>query len=880
MIVKESGPRSPALSVVGEAPGRVESIRGIPFTGPSGKIQDDFLLRYFGLRRERVHFDNLKQEYVEGNPDPTPEEVNLVWGPLLLDRLAALSPGAPILTAGSWSTRYLLGDVDLESVYGKPWYSPRLSRATPGGVERTVIPVYHPANLLHSGDNIAADRVRVGYKMAGAAFRSKARPVVDTVLCDYFPYDRTKLRGILSADYVSLDTEEDVWSFQLSLTPGTGMVIRTDHPDFWEAVGYFHEWLQGDYPKTIVLHNSPYDVEIMRHIGIDLCDPEYQVILFDTMMAAYILRTEPQGLKNSARRTLGMEMSEYHELVGPLSEEKQVDYLVKALDHDWPRHPGAAIKGNDGNVKWYTPNPLPTRIEKVLSDYAEKDDTDLDKRFKMFDPLYRQWLEEKLGRWPRATIADLDTSTAMHYAGRDSDATVRLYAHYKGLLRKEGLEDLMAMKMAMMPVPIEMRSVGFTADNEHFQLLAQDMEDSMDEIREEIVETYCQAATFKVDGAYRFNPMSQPQVNQVMRRVGIRTKKTKSGLMTTAKKYMEPLRSSFSFIDRMEDWREHQKVKDSFALPIAALFPAAVKKMRIRCDIKTTRVASGRFSAADPNLLAMPVRSALGLRVREGFEAAPRHKLGAWDLDQIEMREMADQAKEERMLRIFRGEIKDKNGEDIDYHTDNASKIFGVDYYLVDKMKHRYPSKRAGFGVITGIQDQGLLDQLLMAGCVKADGTPWDKTSVGLLRKGWFDIHPAVREYMSWCRQECRNNDGVIRTRGGMPRYLPNIYSDDKFKRWEAERQSHSHMISGGAQEGLQKSMAWLYPRIRQQFNGKVNWLLQIHDEIILEFPDDKNLEDDLNDLVVEGLTEHGAELSVPVKCKSGFGFKWSELEH
>lgn len=78
----------------------------------------------------------------------------------------------------------------------------------------------------------------------------------------------------------------------------------------------------------------------------------------------------------------------------------------------------------------------------------------------------------------------------------------------------------------------------------------------------------------------------------------------------------------------------------------------------------------------------------------------------------------------------------------------------------------------------------------------------------------------------------------------------------------------------------IQTSMAWLKPYIRglRLAGADVWWILQIHDEIILEFEED--LWETLNDLVVEALTEHnGLQLIVPVKAKGSSAKQWGHLK-
>lgn len=272
------------------------------------------------------------------------------------------------------------------------------------------------------------------------------------------------------------------------------------------------------------------------------------------------------------------------------------------------------------------------------------------------------------------------------------------------------------------------------------------------------------------------------------------------------------------------------------------------------------------MAASDPNLMAIPVRSDLGLEIRNGFRAPDGYLLGTWDLDQIEMRVMADESRDPFLLELF------LTGRDI--HSETASRCFGVPLHQVDKMKHRYPAKRVGFGVITGITGADLLDQFRMAGI-----TGWDEQQCDELIDAWFKVYPGVKTYMSNCRAEARRN-GVVYDRWGRPRYLPGAQSTLSHIREEAERQSHSHKIQAGAQGIMKRAMAAIDQDIHQlQSDGYQVWpLMQIHDELILEF--EEGLEVLLEPMVVDRLTRTTTLPSgVPLGAKGAYGRAWGELE-
>jgi DNA polymerase-1 len=316
------------------------------------------------------------------------------------------------------------------------------------------------------------------------------------------------------------------------------------------------------------------------------------------------------------------------------------------------------------------------------------------------------------------------------------------------------------------------------------------------------------------------------------------------------------------------DWREMQKNRDSFCQPIIDKIPADGPDVApVRCNLRTTTVATRRLAASDPNLLAIPTRNEAGLRVRDGFIAPDGETFGSWDLSQVEMRYMAHLSEDPLLIRFFK--------EKRDVHAETAARIFGIPLDKVNEMSHRYPAKRAAFGIITNITGAGLYDQLRMFGC-----KGWNIAKCDRLIEDWLGVYEGVARFLGECRDEAHRN-GIVYDCWGMPRYLPGVWSDDPKVVADDERAASSHKIQGGAQGMIQNSMAWLKPYIRDlQLAGmKVTWRLQIHDEIILSFQED--LWDTLNELVVEALTKHH-ELPnprVPITAKGSYAKTWGKLK-
>lgn len=883
IVVPGYGRRPNRVMFVGEAPGESEAffrdpgtgrISPRPFVGRAGKEQDAYL-RAAGIVTGVSTFyrTNVVKDYIEGNPDPTPELI-AEWEPALLAELEQVQPDI-VIAVGRFAARWFLGDdADMDFVHGiafKLSYVRGLNYKARFDKDLIVVSTYHPAYGFY--DDEARPLIFNDYRAAAAAIKHRPNFLADDALVGYEEY--RDVTGTELADIVAsqdpgpfgMDTEGvpgDEWSVQTSFNPGIGYVLRKAQPDF--AIGIAALQRHSDIDDNLVcLHNGMYDIEMVRNMGWDL----FEARLFDSMYAAYIMRTEPQGLKPLAYRWCGMAMQSYLEVVGDIGLEKQMLYLSEVMDREWPKPEARVEYENDGTFHLYTPQPVNKRAYAILNDYysgkrdKEGNLPDPLKRWKKVDRDLRRLVEAEMGPMPVGRLGDIPLVKAVGYSGRDPDATLRLYYTLEPELRLRKLSQLMQDGMDVLPVFEEMQSNGMPARRSHFEQLSVKMWDEMCRLQARISHRYY--------GGKPFNPASSDQVAALMRRRGLHGEKRskKTGKVSTGKKSIEHLRYEDEAIGDVIDWREHQKIRDAFCDPIVELMTEEYQN--VRCTIKTTRVASRRISASDPNLTAIPVRNELGLEVRAGYEAPEGYVIGSWDLSQIEMRYMAHVSRDPLMCKFF-NEKNPVTGKDFDIHAETAARIFGMKIEDVDEMQHRYPSKRAGFGIITNIAGAGLFDQLRMFGC-----KGWSVDKCDDLIKEWLNVYKGVRAYLDSCKREVREKGFVVDC-WGMPRFLPGVWSDDKKVRAEAERAASSMKIQGGAQGMLQKSMAWLKGYIRglRMAGEDVRWLLQIHDEILLMFREE--LWDTIDPLVREGLTEHSLKLIVPVKCSGTRHRKWSEL--
>lgn len=868
------GPLRTRWMLVGEAPGQTEAERGEPFVGRAGKEQDNYL-RQHGLHSRQFYRTNVVKEYIEGNPDPTPELI-AKWSPALHEEIRDINP-THILAVGRFASRWLIGreDVDMDTIHGIPHSSPH----APGAI---VMPVTHPAAGFYNDD--ARVSIAYDYMRAVQAIQRKidTSPAVDEYdgseeYIDVSGKDLASVLGRHHGDPIAIDTEGFLdgswnWSIQVCLQPGTGYTLRCDRRDFDTGAAAIQSYCLSRHRPVVIFHNLMHDFSVCRALGVDL----FEARVFDTRYAAYALRVEPQGLKALAYRHCGMRMKSYQETVGDAGLQKQLDYLVRIYEDTWPDPEPRVEYANDGTSKLYTPQPVNKRALAIINDITsgkvDKEGSKVDplKRWRKVDYTLRAEVERRYGRFPVGTLADIPLADALYYAGRDPDATLRLFHRLQPLLRAQNLESLVEAGNDVLPVFEEMQDTGMLASRSYCQSKHDEMDDYMSRLGHRISHRYY--------GGKPFNPNSGDQVAALMRRRQLvgekRSKKTKK--MSTSKKSIEHLKYVDEAIADVIDWREHAKMKDSFYGPFLEII-GEEEFARIHTNINPYKVVSRRISSSNPNLTAIPVRNDLGLEVRNAISAKEGCLLGSWDLSQIEMRYMAHESQDPLLIKFF----KDPK---LDVHAETAARIFGLKiiegtddkderYANIDEMKHRYPAKRAAFGIITNIQGPGLLDQLRMAGC---EG--WTVDRCDELIDNWLGIYRGVKSYMDRAKDEALET-GMVRDRWGMIRYLPGVWSDDKMVRAEAERAASSMKIQGGAQGMLQNAIRWAKPIVRglRDSGYYIRWILTIHDEVILEF--EEGLKETVHDIITEALNHHhGVDMLVPVRCSGTIAKTWGEL--
>lgn len=902
-IVPSRGPVNSRWMIVGEAPGKAEYSMGRPFVGPSGQEQDWYLRRANGPSANTAYVTNVVKRYIEGNPDPTSALI-AEWSPVLEREIADVRPEL-IVAVGRFAARWFLGDgVNMDMVHGLPHragdFDP--SRRHRGGPnDAIIVPIYHPAFGLYEQDKksvIAADYEAVvdAYKRIHRG--EKIRIPVDRYAGQesYADVSGADLADILGVDIplLGLDTEGypiDPWSIQISTGPGNGFLLRRSRPDFIEGIRSIRSRVRAG--SVIGIHNALYDIEMSRAMKLELRNAR----IYDTMYAAFLTRLNPQSLKMLAYRQCRMRMEEHNDVVANYAGPRHMRWILKALEHQWPKPPAVLIQGNNGVARPKQPQAIKTRLESILAAYVDSKRTlDIYERWSDTEPVSKAMVEDVVGPLTRGSLADAPLDVATRYACRDADAVSRLVPIMRAELERLGLEDspktnhrLMTTGMKVLPIVEEMQFEGFYADRDHFVALAEDTSATMERLQRKL--------SYRYFDRRPFNPMSADNVRTLMRRRGIQGEIfTKTKQISTGKKSIAHYRKIDDAMGMVFDWREAQKVRDGFCLPILEKGNGTTTdRYKVRCHLLTTRVHTRRLASKDPNFLAMPVRTKIGKRLREGFFPLEGRILGGWDYSQIEARRAADLSGDPILCALFidgrckgcgttypnirKGKCPGCGGDivDQDIHAATAATIFRIALDLVNKETQRTPAKSAFFGILYGISGKALFDQFRMMG----GGEGWDEFKCQKLIDDVLALYSGLKRYIRSCGIDAENAGGVIQDEWGMMRYIPGISHYDHGVADAAARIAMSHRVQGGAQGMIQNAMVWIDKRIRKmrKVGAEVNWVLQIHDEVILSFTED--LKDEVDGIVREGMNfHHGvSNVRVPIDVNSQFGEKWSDLK-
>ena len=328
-------------------------------------------------------------------------------------------------------------------------------------------------------------------------------------------------------------------------------------------------------------------------------------------------------------------------------------------------------------------------------------------------------------------------------------------------------------------------------------------------------------------------------------------KKTKTGFSTDAAT-LEKLHDAWpEFIGPLLRFREVEKLRSTYG---EGLLSEVANDDRIHATFNQTVARTGRLSSDQPNLHNIPVRTDEGRVFRTAFTAGDGCSLLVADYNQIELRCIAHLAADPGLISAFAA------GEDI--HQATASRVFGV---KPDKVTHeqRSKAKMVSYGLAYGMEAYGL-SQRLSIGVDEA----------ATILNAYFAAFPNVKKYMDDTIHAARQS-GYTETLFGRRRQIPELLSDNFRVRQAGERQAMNAAIQGLAADIFKIALVRLDAEIESR-KLKSRIVLQVHDEVIVEAPNDEKAE--VEKLVIETM-RNAADLSVPFEVNAAWGHTWADAK-
>jgi DNA polymerase I len=465
-------------------------------------------------------------------------------------------------------------------------------------------------------------------------------------------------------------------------------------------------------------------------------------------------------------------------------------------------------------------------------------------------------IEELIGSGKKQISMDrVPVAKAAPYACADVDMTLRLANQLQAELRDKHLWSLFSeVEMPLVPVIVDMQRAGIKLDIGALDEMSRDLGRRLSELQQEI--------EGHIGHPININSTQQLSVAlfDEMALALPWMRRGKSGHYSTAADVLEKVRDQHPVVPLILQHRQLSKLKGTYVDALPALVNP--RTGRVHTSFNQTGSVTGRFSSSNPNLQNIPIRTELGREVRRAFVAQEGWLLLAADYSQVELRVLAHISGDSAMLAAF------GRGEDI--HASTAAAIYGVSLDEVTPAQRRV-AKMTNFAISYGVTGYGLAERTAL--------TPEEAEA---FIQTYFQTYPLIREYIERTRQQARE-EGYVETLLGRRRYFPELATKLRDPRLEvpshnvreaAYRMAINAPIQGSAADIIKVAMNRLWRELRAQ-GLKSRMILQVHDELVLEVPENE-LEQAIL-LTVETM-EQAYTLQAPLKVDAKVGRNWLEM--
>ncbi len=414
----------------------------------------------------------------------------------------------------------------------------------------------------------------------------------------------------------------------------------------------------------------------------------------------------------------------------------------------------------------------------------------------------------------------------------------------KELRDKKQMDLYRDMEAPISSILAEMEITGITVDANRLNKMKDEFAQRLNDIEEKIFD----------QAGERFNINSPKQLGHILfEKMELPViKKTKTGY-STAVDVLEQLKDQSPMVEDILQYRQIAKIQSTY---VEGLLKVILQDGKVHTRYLQTLTQTGRLSSVDPNLQNIPIRLEEGRKIRQAF--VPRKQdwvIYSSDYSQIELRVLAHVSKDEHLQEAF-----NKNQ---DIHASTAMRVFDISQPEDVTPNIRRQAKAVNFGIVYGISDFGLSQNL---GISRKEAKNYIDT--------YFERYPGVKQYMNDSVAQAKEK-GYAETLYKRRRYLESINSSNFNLRSFAERTAINSPIQGSAADILKIAMIELDKQLKEK-QFKASMLLQVHDELVFEVPQD---ELETLDQLVKGVMEKAVELDVPLITESSWGKTWYDAK-
>ena len=689
-------------------------------------------------------------------------------------------------------------------------------------------------NLLQNLDDLEEKQRTLITEKKGDALLSKELVTIKTDIALDMELDKFRYEGFDKSKLRSLFDELEFKNLLRELGDGGGLVEK---PDENRTVPYDNyslilteeglERVIGRIKETgevsIDFETTSTDPMLAKIVGIALCPAPHE---------AYYVPVAHRSLADSSTRQLGLPA--VLEKLKPLIEDKGLRKIGQNLKYEFVIFEMYGVRLNGISFD--------TMIAAHMLDSSRISYS--------LDELCRLYLGHSMISYRDVTgtgkskinFEEVELEAAKVYSCEDADVAM--------LLSEKLARELEELNLIRVYRDIELRFIevlarieinGVKVDADRLKELSKEFEAGLKDIEKAIFE----------EVGYEFNLNSPLQLRQVLfETLRLPQKKlTKTGESSTDVEVLNDLSKFHPVPEKVLEHRTLSKLKSTYVDALPRLINP--RTGRLHTSFNPVGSSTGRLSSSDPNLQNIPIKTAQGRRIREAFIPEEGFIMLSADYSQIELRLLAHFSGDESLVEAF------MTGSDI--HSRTAAEIFGVTPDLVTPDMRRL-AKNINFGIIYGISAFGLAKQL--------------GTSVSIAKSyidEYFKRYGKVRDYIEKSISDAKSK-GYAETLLGRRRPIPELASDDRNRKGFGERTAMNTPIQGSAADIINIAMIRIHERLASGF--KTRMILQVHDELLFEVP-----QDELHEIsrMVKDEMEGAWDLRVPIVAEIGTGRNWAE---